>query len=54
MKATGERRETEGMEIYRGVAELEAAVGREIGPTDWFLIEQARVDGFAEDTEDRQ
>lgn len=42
------------MEICRSVADLEAAVGREIGPTDWFPIEQSRVNGFADDTEDHQ
>ena len=42
------------MDTYHGLAELEAAVGQEIGPTDWFLIDQARVDGFADDTEDHQ
>ena len=42
------------MDTYHGLAELEAAVGEEIGPTDWFLIDQARVDGFADDTEDHQ
>ncbi len=42
------------MDTYHGLAELEAAVGQDIGPTDWFLIDQARVDGFADDTEDHQ
>jgi acyl dehydratase len=42
------------MDTYHGLAELEAAVGQEIGPTAWFLIDQARVDGFADDTEDHQ
>ena len=42
------------MEIYREVADLERAVGRELGPTDWLLIDQARVDRFADSTEDRQ
>lgn len=39
---------------YRGIADLEAAVGRELGPTDWFTIDQARINGFADDTEDHQ
>ena len=42
------------MESYHSVAELEAAVGQEIGPTDWFEIDQERVNGFADDTEDHQ
>ena len=42
------------MEIYRKVADLEGALGRELGPTEWMTIDQARVDRFAESTEDRQ
>jgi acyl dehydratase len=42
------------MEIYRGIADLEAAVGRELGPTEWFTMEQERIDRFADDTEDHQ
>jgi acyl dehydratase len=36
------------------VAELEGLVGTELGPTEWKLIDQARIDTFAEVTEDRQ
>ncbi|WP_109526605.1 MULTISPECIES: MaoC family dehydratase [Nocardia] len=42
------------MEIYRGIDDLEAAVGKELGPTAWFAVEQKRIDGFADDTEDHQ
>jgi acyl dehydratase len=42
------------VEIYRGIADLEAAVGKELGPSEWFAIEQDRVDGFADVTEDHQ
>jgi len=42
------------METIHGLAELEAAVGKEVGPTEWFTIDQARVNGFADDTEDHQ
>ena len=42
------------METYGSVADLEAAVGREAGPTEWFTMEQARIDAFADDTEDHQ
>ena len=33
---------------------LKAAVGRAEGAGDWFLVDQARIDAFAELTEDRQ
>ncbi|MET7770119.1 MaoC family dehydratase [Nocardia sp. NPDC005366] len=33
---------------------LRAAVGTEIGTGDWFEIDQARIDRFAEATDDRQ
>jgi acyl dehydratase len=36
------------------VAALEAAVGSEIGLSKWMPIPQARIDAFAEITEDRQ
>jgi len=42
------------MDIIQGAAELEAAVGKELGPTDWLTIDQERVDGFADVTEDHQ
>jgi acyl dehydratase len=29
-------------------------VGRELGVSDWFVVDQARVNGFAQATEDRQ
>jgi acyl dehydratase len=31
-----------------------ARAGEEIGTSDWYLIDQARIDAFAEVTEDRQ
>jgi acyl dehydratase len=40
--------------IYRGIDELTAAVGQELGPTDWLTVDQSRIDGFADDTEDHQ
>ncbi|MEV0766804.1 MaoC family dehydratase [Nocardia salmonicida] len=40
--------------IYRGVADLEAALGMELGPTAWFTMEQDRIDAFADATEDHQ
>lgn len=33
---------------------LRAAVGTELGTGDWFEIDQSRIDGFAEATDDRQ
>jgi acyl dehydratase len=34
--------------------ELESQVGETIGTSDWYPIDQARIDGFADTTEDRQ
>jgi acyl dehydratase len=42
------------VQTYHGIADLEAAIGKEIGPTDWFTVEQSRINGFADDTEDHQ
>jgi hypothetical protein len=40
--------------VFSGVTEFAAAVGTELGPTDWLVIDQARVDQFAEATDDHQ
>ena len=42
------------VQTYHGIADLEAAIGQEIGPTDWLTVDQARINGFADDTEDHQ
>ena len=42
------------MEIIASVDELRAAIGKELGPGEWFAVEQSRIDGFADDTEDHQ
>lgn len=42
------------MDTHPGLAALEAAVGAETGPTDWFTIDQARIDAFADATQDHQ
>jgi len=42
------------METLHGLADLEASIDKEVGPTDWFTIDQDRVNGFAHDTEDHQ
>ena len=34
--------------------EMRARVGHEIGISDWLTVDQARIDAFAEATEDRQ
>jgi acyl dehydratase len=34
--------------------DVPALVGKELGVSDWFVIDQARIDAFAEVTEDRQ
>ena len=42
------------MRIFKSVDDLAAAVGEEIGPTDWLTIDQKRVNMFAEATGDHQ
>jgi acyl dehydratase len=39
---------------FTDLADLEAAVGEEIGTTEWFEITQERVDAFADATDDHQ
>jgi acyl dehydratase len=34
--------------------EIRASIGKEVGVSDWMLVDQARIDAFAEATEDRQ
>src|SRR3954468_12670741 len=34
--------------------EIRARIGEEVGVSDWILVDQARIDAFAEVTEDRQ
>ena len=38
----------------RSLAELRAAVGEEIGVSRWITVDQARINAFADATEDRQ
>jgi acyl dehydratase len=40
--------------IFNSPAELKAAVGKSFGPTDWLMIDQARIDKFADATGDHQ
>jgi len=39
---------------FHTLAELEAVVGTQIGFSDWLLIDQTRVDTFADATDDHQ
>jgi len=36
------------------IEDIKLQVGREIGVSDWILVDQARIDSFADVTEDRQ
>jgi acyl dehydratase len=42
------------MRTFSSVEQLQQAVGEELGTSDWVLIEQDRVDRFAEATDDHQ
>ncbi|HTD11445.1 MAG TPA: MaoC family dehydratase [Steroidobacteraceae bacterium] len=41
-------------ENFASAQEFQAAVGRAYGPTQWMLIEQARINAFADATDDHQ
>ena len=40
--------------IINSLDELRGLVGQEVGVSDWFTVDQARINAFAEVTEDRQ
>ncbi len=40
--------------VFSAPKELLAAVGQPLGASDWLLIEQSRIDGFADATGDHQ
>lgn len=42
------------MTVFNGLDEFVAAKGSQLGPTDWLEVEQARVDLFADATDDHQ
>ncbi|MEO6407320.1 MAG: MaoC family dehydratase [Burkholderiaceae bacterium] len=42
------------MRTFEHLSELAGLVGQEIGVSDWITVDQARIDGFAEATGDRQ
>ena len=42
------------MRSFEHLSDLVPLVGQEIGVSDWITVDQARIDGFAEATGDRQ
>ena len=42
------------MRVFNGVDELRGAVGQTIGESGWFTVDQSRIDGFADATDDHQ
>jgi acyl dehydratase len=40
--------------VFRSVQEYQQAVGKSFGPTDWLVVDQPRIDLFAEATGDHQ
>jgi acyl dehydratase len=42
------------MRVFNGVDELRGAVGETIGESGWFTVDQSRIDGFADATDDHQ
>lgn len=42
------------MKVFGSLGEFESAAGAELGPTDWLEVDQQRVDGFADATDDHQ
>lgn len=42
------------MPVFTSTAELRAAIGQELGPSDWLEIAQERIDQFAAATDDFQ
>lgn len=42
------------LKVFSGLDELAAAVGSELGPTDWMEVTQDRVNLFADATDDHQ
>jgi Acyl dehydratase len=41
-------------DVEMELADLREKVGQNVGTTDWFVMDQARIDAFADCTEDRQ
>lgn len=42
------------MKVFKGISELAAAKGEELGVSDWVVIDQARIDLFGKATGDTQ
>ncbi|MGX1856656.1 MaoC family dehydratase [Dietzia sp. NPDC055340] len=42
------------LRTFASVAEIHEALGQQIGPTEWFTIDQDRIDSFADATNDHQ
>jgi acyl dehydratase len=42
------------MRVFQSIEELKSALGQELGPSDWFRVEQERIDSFADATGDHQ
>lgn len=42
------------MKVFERLADLQALVGSEIGVSDWFVVDQSRIDAFARATDDFQ
>ncbi|MGH3972130.1 MAG: MaoC family dehydratase [Pseudonocardiaceae bacterium] len=42
------------MKIFTGADEVRAAAGEQLGTSDWMIIDQQRVNAFADATEDHQ
>lgn len=42
------------MRIFNGTSELVSAVGEELGTSDWLVVDQQRINTFAEATGDHQ
>jgi acyl dehydratase len=42
------------VKTFNGLAELAEAEGLDLGVSDWMVVDQARIDGFADATGDRQ
>ena len=42
------------MRVFDTIDDLKGAVGEELGVSDWFTIDQDRINQFADATEDHQ
>jgi acyl dehydratase len=42
------------MTVYPTLSQLQGLVGRELGVSDWLLVDQSRIDRFADATDDHQ